>query len=77
MDRLHLMTVFVAVAEAQSFAAAARRLAMSPPAVTRGSPRPEARLGVKPTGCGRHACGAVTSSQARPRQPGQLARDAT
>jgi DNA-binding transcriptional LysR family regulator len=47
MDRLHLMTVFVAVAEAQSFAAAARRLAMSPPAVTRAVATLEARLGVK------------------------------
>ena len=35
MDRLHLMTVFVAVAEEESFAAGARRLGMSPPAVTR------------------------------------------
>ncbi|MFA5982510.1 MAG: LysR family transcriptional regulator [Methylococcaceae bacterium] len=35
MDRLTLMTVFLAVAEEQSFAGAARRLKMSPPAVTR------------------------------------------
>jgi DNA-binding transcriptional LysR family regulator len=47
MDRLHLMTVFVAVAEAQGFAAAARRLAMSPPAVTRAIATLEEGLGVK------------------------------
>lgn len=47
MDRLYLMTVFVAVAEEQSFAAGARRLAMSPPAVTRAIASLEARLGVK------------------------------
>jgi DNA-binding transcriptional LysR family regulator len=35
MDKLHLMTVFIAVAESLSFAAAARKLSMSPPAVTR------------------------------------------
>ncbi|MFA5170617.1 MAG: LysR family transcriptional regulator [Sulfuriferula sp.] len=35
MDKLHLMKVFIAVAEALSFAAAARNLSMSPPAVTR------------------------------------------
>jgi DNA-binding transcriptional LysR family regulator len=47
MDRLYLMTVFVAVAEEQSFAAGARRLGMSPPAVTRAIAALEARLGVK------------------------------
>lgn len=47
MDRLHLMTVFVAVAEEESFAAGARRLGMSPPAVTRAVAALEARLGVK------------------------------
>lgn len=47
MDRLHLMTVFVAVAEEQSFAAAARRLYLSPPAVTRAISALEDRLGVK------------------------------
>ncbi len=41
------MTVFVAVAEAESFAAAARRLGMSPPAVTRAIAMLEARLAVK------------------------------
>ncbi len=47
MDRLHLMTVFVAVAEEEGFAAAARRLAMSPPAVTRAVAALEEGLGVK------------------------------
>ena len=47
MDRLHLMTVFVAVAEEESFARGARRLGMSPPAVTRAIAALEDRLGVK------------------------------
>ena len=47
MDRLYLMTVFVAVAEEESFAGAARRLGMSPPAVTRAIASLEERLGVK------------------------------
>lgn len=47
MDRLHLMTVFVAVAETESFAAASRRLGLSPPAVTRAIAALEERLGVK------------------------------
>lgn len=47
MDRLYLMTVFVAVAEEESFAGAARRLGMSPPAVTRAIAALEDRLGVK------------------------------
>ena len=47
MDRLHLMEVFVAVAEEEGFAAGARRLRMSPPAVTRAIAALEARLGVK------------------------------
>ena len=47
MDRLHHMTVFVAVAEAESFAAAGRRLGMSPPAVTRAVSALEKRLGVR------------------------------
>lgn len=47
MDRLHLMSVFVAVAEAESFAGGARKLAMSPPAVTRAIAALEERLGVK------------------------------
>jgi len=47
MDRFHLMSVFVAVAEEESFAAAARRLRMSPPAVTRAVALLEERLGVR------------------------------
>ena len=47
MDRFHLMAVFVAVAEEESFAAAARRLRMSPPAVTRAVAFLEQRLGVR------------------------------
>ena len=47
MDKLYLMTVFVAVAEEEGFAAGARRLGMSPPAVTRAIAALEARLKVK------------------------------
>jgi DNA-binding transcriptional LysR family regulator len=47
MDRFHLMSVFVAVAEAGSFAGGARRLKMSPPAVTRAVAALEERLGVR------------------------------
>jgi DNA-binding transcriptional LysR family regulator len=47
MDHLHLMNVYVAVAEEEGFAAAARRLQMSPPAVTRAVAALEERLGVK------------------------------
>ncbi|MFT5132838.1 MAG: DNA-binding transcriptional LysR family regulator [Gammaproteobacteria bacterium] len=47
MDHFHLMSVFVAVAEEEGFAAAARRLHMSPPAVTRYIAALEDRLGVK------------------------------
>ncbi|WP_347986381.1 LysR family transcriptional regulator [Methylomonas sp. AM2-LC] len=47
MDRLHLMSVFVAVAEEESFAAGARRLGMSPPAVTRAISALEEHLKVK------------------------------
>ncbi len=47
MDRLHLMNIYVAVAEEEGFAAAARRLQMSPPAVTRAVAALEERLGVK------------------------------
>ncbi len=46
-DRFQLMTVFVAVAEAESFSAAARRLRMSPPAVTRAIAALEESLGVR------------------------------
>ncbi|HEX4448848.1 MAG TPA: LysR family transcriptional regulator, partial [Polyangiaceae bacterium] len=45
MDRLETMRVFVAVAEAQGFASAARKLAMSAPAVTRAVSALEERLG--------------------------------
>lgn len=47
MDRFHLMTVFVAVAEEEGFAAGARRLRMPPPAVTRAIAALEERLNVK------------------------------
>ena len=47
MDKLNLMTVFVAVAEEESFAGGARRLGMSPPAVTRAIAALEEGLGVK------------------------------
>jgi len=44
MDRLESMRVFVAVAETQGFAPPARRLAMSPPAVTRAVSALEERI---------------------------------
>ncbi|MBZ0262516.1 MAG: LysR family transcriptional regulator [Hyphomicrobiales bacterium] len=47
MDRLHEIEVFVAVAESGSFAKAARRLRLSPPAVTRAVSALEDRLGVR------------------------------
>jgi len=47
MDRFHLMNVFIAVAEETGFAAGARRLQMSPPAVTRAVAALEEHLGVK------------------------------
>ncbi|MFT5111445.1 MAG: DNA-binding transcriptional LysR family regulator [Parasphingorhabdus sp.] len=47
MDRLQTMTAFVAVAEEQSFSAAARRLNLSPPVVTRAVAELEQRLRVK------------------------------
>lgn len=47
MDRLSSMQVFVAVAEEQGFAAAARRLGLSPPAVTRAISALEQELSVK------------------------------
>ena len=47
MDRFTTLKVFVAVGEAQSFAAAARRLSLSPPAVTRAVSALEQTLGVK------------------------------
>lgn len=47
MDRYESMRVFVAVADAQGFAAAARILAMSPPAVTRAIASLEERIGTR------------------------------
>jgi DNA-binding transcriptional LysR family regulator len=47
MDRLALMQAFVAVAEAQGFAAAARRLGVSPPVVTRAITSLEQHLGAR------------------------------
>ena len=47
MDRLQNMATFVAVAEEQSFSAAARRLNISPPVVTRAVAELEQTLGVK------------------------------
>ncbi len=47
MDRFQLMNVVVAVAEESGFAAGARRLRMSPPAVTRAVAALEQRLKVK------------------------------
>ena len=46
MDRLDCLSAFVAVADQASFAAAARHLRISPPAVTRAIAGLEARLGV-------------------------------
>ncbi|SEM59351.1 DNA-binding transcriptional regulator, LysR family [Luteibacter sp. UNCMF331Sha3.1] len=47
VDQLHLMKVFVGVGEDESFAAAARRLDLSPAAVTRAIAALEEQLGVK------------------------------
>ncbi|WP_027150002.1 LysR family transcriptional regulator [Methylobacter tundripaludum] len=47
MSRLHLMSVYVAVVDAEGFAGGARKLHMSPPAVTRAVAALEERLGVK------------------------------
>jgi DNA-binding transcriptional LysR family regulator len=47
MDRFRSIQVFVEVAERGGFAAAARRLAMSPPAVTRAVSALEARIGTR------------------------------
>jgi DNA-binding transcriptional LysR family regulator len=47
MDRLEAMQVFVAVAESAGFAAAARRLGMSPPSVTRAIASLEDRIGTE------------------------------
>lgn len=47
MDRMHVMAVFVCVGEERSFAAAARKLDLSPAAVTRAVLTLENSLGVK------------------------------
>jgi DNA-binding transcriptional LysR family regulator len=47
MDRLGWMQMFVAVAETGGFAAAARRLGVSPPVVTRALAQLEAHLGAR------------------------------
>ena len=47
MDRLHLITVFVTVVDTGGFAGAARKLGVSPPAVTRAISELEATLGVR------------------------------
>jgi len=47
MDQFHLMSVFVAAGEEESFAAAARRLNLSPAAITRAVASLEEQLGVK------------------------------
>ena len=46
MDHLDTLRAFVAIADLQGFAAAARRLGVSPPAVTRAIGALEKRLGV-------------------------------
>jgi len=47
MDSLSGLTIFMRVAETRSFAAAAARLGISPPAVSRGVARLEKKLGVR------------------------------
>ena len=47
MDRIDAMQAFVAVADLQGFAAAARKLDLSPPAVTRLIAALEERLGAR------------------------------
>jgi DNA-binding transcriptional LysR family regulator len=47
MDRLDTMTAFVAVADLQGFAPAARKLGLSPSAVTRLVAELEQRLGTR------------------------------
>ena len=47
MSRLQQMQIFVAVAEEQGFAAAARRMQLSPPVITRAIAGLEEHLGVK------------------------------
>ena len=47
MDRFHLITLFVAVVDANGFAGAARKLSISPPAVTRAVNELENHLGLR------------------------------
>ena len=47
MDQIHLMNVFAAVGEEEGFAAAARRLDLSPAAVTRAIASLEEQMGVR------------------------------
>jgi DNA-binding transcriptional LysR family regulator len=47
LDRLHLISVFVAVVDANGFAGAARAMKISPPAVTRAINELESHLGVR------------------------------
>lgn len=47
MDRFHLINVFVAVVDTNGFAGAARKLHMSPPAVTRAINELETQLGLR------------------------------
>jgi DNA-binding transcriptional LysR family regulator len=47
MDRFHLINVFVAVVDANGLAGAARKLRMSPPAVTRAINELESHLGLR------------------------------
>lgn len=47
MDRFHLINVFVAVVDCQGLAGAARKLSLSPPAVTRAVNELETHLGLR------------------------------
>jgi len=47
MDRLHLINIFVAVVDTNGFSGAARKLSISPPAVTRAINELESHLGVR------------------------------
>ena len=47
MDRFHLINIFVAVVDTHGFAGAARKLNMSPPAVTRAINELETHLGLR------------------------------
>jgi len=69
MDRFHEMQVFLAVAEEESFAAAARRLKTSPPSVTRAIAAMEQRIGTQTAGA-HHSQPAPDRS--RPALPGRL-----